>query len=181
MHAALILVRPPAKTHRHATQAVFSTIGSFGEFIEMASLQYEEIEAQRSAHIRLDIEDLYERFIGEGGTSSLVSACTRLEAIGIEEAVIEEADVVFKNNVVEGGPCIEEYERFVSCIRHGIRYFIDGGNGEAAALAEPVAVVEHAMEGGAAGEESGVAAGATAAMDVDGRGGGPDELAANQI
>ena len=127
VHGAMLLIRPKAKKDKHATQLVFSTAGTFDEFLELAYLQLEQIEMRQEAHIGIDLEAIESRLSSGDGRVSIVQTATRLKAIGVEEVDIDRCTDKFGANVASGCDGGAEHRRLVRCLEYGMRHFVGGG------------------------------------------------------
>jgi len=83
-HSALIVIPNSLKVHK------FATAGDFNTFLQVYAIAISEQKKKKRYEVKFRIDDLWEKFHGQGGLHQIESLCSALHEMGCDEIAVEE-------------------------------------------------------------------------------------------
>jgi len=94
-HSALIVIPDSLKVHK------FATAGDFNTFLQVYATAISEQKKKKRYEVKFRIDDLWERFQGQGGLYKIESLCSALHEVGCDEVAVEDFKDAYLASLVD--------------------------------------------------------------------------------
>jgi len=118
-HSALIVIPESWRVHK------FATAGDFNSFLEIYATALEAQRKRQRRAVALSIDEVWERFQGQGGLHQIEGLCTALLKEGCDGGVVDEAKDAYLAALVSNDDAAEVKKSMSRHLMRALRGFID--------------------------------------------------------
>ena len=130
-HSALLVVPESWKVHK------FATAGDFNTFLEMYATALEAQRLRQRREVALNIDDIWERFQGQGGLHQIEGLCSALLKEGCNQEIVDEAKDSYLAALVSSDSSEEVSRALALHLNRALRDFTEEQSGRAGRSTSP--------------------------------------------